>query len=225
MNGPYAIVGYGVVGRAMHALMKDAVLYDTADGIPSDRHAVNSCEAPFVCVPTPSGADGSADVSCVEEVVSWLRTPLIVLRSTVPPGTTRRLAAEYGKRIVFQPEYLGETHCHPYADLSARTFVVLGGERQDTEMLADIYSQFYHSSVRFCFTDATTAELAKYMENCYFAVKVLFCHEFRRLATTFSVSYNELRELWLADSRMSRSPAPRSRLLHRPSRRRRPRAA
>jgi len=204
MAGRHAIVGYGVVGKAMHALLSDPVLYDVAPGVGNDRDAVNACDVAFVCVPTPQGRDGACDVSAVEETIAWLETPLIVLRSTVPPGTTDALARRTGKRIVFQPEYLGETASHPYADVTRRHFIILGGPREDTARVADVYNALYHSEVHYYFTDAVTAELVKYMENCFFAAKVTFCNEFFGLARALGVEYNEVRELWLADTRISR---------------------
>jgi len=196
------IVGYGVVGKAMKTLFPGAEVYDTAPGLPADRAAINACDAAFVCVPTPPMPDGSCDVSAVEETVAWLATPLIVLRSTVPPGTTERLAQRFGKSLVFQPEYLGETNAHPYADPREASFIVLGGNEADCAAVADLYAPLFHSSTRFHFTDTRTAELAKYMENCFFAAKVVFCAEFFRIAKSMGVSYPMLREIWLADGRI-----------------------
>jgi UDPglucose 6-dehydrogenase len=105
---------------------------------------------------------------------------------------------------VFQPEYLGETQAHPYSDARQREFIVLGGTRHDIAEVAEAYSHVYHASVRFYLTDSRTAELAKYMENCYFATKVVFCNEFMHIARRLGVEYQELREIWLADSRISR---------------------
>lgn len=199
-----AIVGVGVVGTAMKALVSDAVDYDVKTHPDSRRNDVNACDIAFVCVPTPRAADGSCDTSIVEEVVRWLKTPLIVIRSTISPGTTERLKAETGKRIVFQPEYLGETTAHPMWNMRGREFIVLGGAREDNSAVADFYKRFHHSELRFYFCDATTAELAKYMENSFYAVKVTFCNEFFDLAQAFGVDFNELREIWLADPRISR---------------------
>ena len=53
--------------------------------------------------------------------------------------------------------------------------------------------------------DSRTAELAKYMENCFLATKVIFCNEFYDLAQKMNISYTELRETWLMDERMGRS--------------------
>ena len=63
----------------------------------------------------------------------------------------------------------------------------------------------YSSEVRIKMVDARTAELAKYMENCFLAAKVIFCNEFYDIASKMGVNYNELRETWLMDERMGRS--------------------
>jgi hypothetical protein len=99
-----AVVGAaGVVGTAMRKLCgPETVAYDLKPGYSQDRNAVNACDAAFVCVPTPTGAWGACDTSIVEQVVSWIEAPLIILRSTVASGTTDRLRRTYGKRVVFQ---------------------------------------------------------------------------------------------------------------------------
>jgi UDPglucose 6-dehydrogenase len=204
MSLRFAIVGFGVVGKSMKSLLPDAVVYDTAPGMPHDKQEVNQCDITFVCVPTPAASDGSCDISIVEDSVEWIETSIIVIRSTVPPGTTKRLGRNYNKRIVFNPEYLGETPWHPYRDAKNIPFTILGGPRKDTAEVAEVYGQMYGPSVRIYLTDSTTAELAKYMSNCFFATKVVFCNEFYRIANAFGVEYHELREIWLADPRLSR---------------------
>ncbi|MCD6303990.1 MAG: UDP-glucose/GDP-mannose dehydrogenase family protein [Planctomycetes bacterium] len=198
------IVGYGVVGRSLHRLFgEDAVTLD-ADATDEDRAAINACDFVFICVPTPVGAGGHCNTSIVEECVRWIDGPEIIIRSTVAPGTTERLRRQYGKGIIFQPEYIGETPSHPLADVRKHTFVILGGPRDETSRVADLYQRYYHSEVRFYFTDSRTAEVAKYMENSFYAVKVMFCNEFYDIARAHGVDYNELREIWLADPRISR---------------------
>lgn len=199
------IVGGGIVGQAMRTLFgADAVVYDpvlASGGV--GRDAINACLAAFVCVPTPLARDGSCDTSIVEEVIAWLATPFIVVRSTVAPGTTDRLRRQTGKRIIFQPEYLGQTPSHVHADMSARRFVVLGGPIEDASPVADLYKRYYNATVRFHFCDALTAELAKYMGNAFFAAKVAFVNEFYEIAKAFGVDFNHLREIWLADDRIN----------------------
>jgi UDPglucose 6-dehydrogenase len=197
------IVGCGFVGQAMLRLFGDCPVYDPAKG-QTDREAINRCRFAFVCVPTPTGQGGECDVSLVEETVRWVEPEIIVIRSTVAPGTTDRLRHETGKRIVFQPEYIGETVAHPLLDHQAQGFSVLGGLTEDASPVADLYKRYYHAAHRFYFTTALTAELAKYMENAFYATKVTFCNEFFDIARRFGVDYNELREVWLADPRISR---------------------
>lgn len=120
------IVGYGHVGKAIHALFPIASVYDEPMEIGS-KSEVNACEVAFICVPTPSLPDGQCDTSIVEEVISWLGATVIVIRSTVPVGFTDAMKERTGKRIVFQPEYYGETVDHHFSDLRHRTWLTFEG--------------------------------------------------------------------------------------------------
>ena len=184
----------------------ETVVYDVRNepGYTRDKSKVNACEVAFVSVPTPMAADRTCDTSIVEEVVSWIECPLIFIRSTVAPGTTDRLSAEYKRNIVFQPEYLGETPAHLFGNMAEREFVVLGGTPENRSKAADFYKNYYNSMVRFYFCDAITAEVCKYMENAFYAMKVTFVNEFYDIANAHGVDFNVLREMWLADTRISR---------------------
>jgi UDPglucose 6-dehydrogenase len=204
MQEKIAIIGCGHVGGTMQALFPEAVVYDEPKGLGS-REAVNRCQVGFVCVPTPMAPDGSCDTSIVEAVLSWLQTEVIVLRSTVPVGFTDRQVARTGKRILFQPEYYGETADHPFADPHCRSWITLGGDRAAMDPVIRAYQRVYNAELRLQLVDAPTAELAKYMENCFLATKVTFCNEFYDLAQQLGVDYHVLRETWLLDPRMGRS--------------------
>jgi UDPglucose 6-dehydrogenase len=200
-----AIVGYGAVGRGIHTLFPHAVIYDEPLGIGS-REEVNRCEFAFVSVPTPQGPDGACNTSIVEEVVGWIQSDIIILRSTVEVGTTDRLRETLGKHVVFQPEYgPAETPDHPFNDLRKIRWVILGGERKDTIRAADLYKTTFNADITIQQTDSRTAELTKYMENCFLALKVTFCNEFYDIANKVGVDFNEMRELWLLDPRIGRS--------------------
>ena len=67
------------------------------------------------------------------------------------------------------------------------------------------YQQVCSAEIIINIVDSRTAELAKYMENCFLATKVIFCNEFYDLAEKMGVSYTKLRETWLMDERMGRS--------------------
>jgi len=213
MNYDIALVGYGFVGKALHKLFGDLVktVYDPAApdtlelrSLGKTKEDVAKCRFAMIAVPTPTRADGSCNTDIVEEVVNWIESDYIIIRSTVSPGTTDRLRVRTGKRIVFQPEYVGETVSHPLLDHRIQNFVILGGAMNDTSAVAELYKRVFHSDLHIHMTDAKTAELTKYMENSFYAAKVAFCNEFFGIAKAIGVDYNELRELWLADPRISR---------------------
>ena len=200
-----AIVGAGAVGSGIARMFDDVVLYDEPKHV-GTQAGVNAADVAFVCVPTPSAPDGACDTSIVEDVVAWLATPLVILRSTVTVGTTRRLAEAYHKQIVFQPEYgPAETPDHPFNDLRKVRWIILGGERPATKAAARVWQTTYSSDITIMQTSYEAAELCKYMENAFLATKVTFCNEFYGIAESVGVDYNELRELWLLDPRVGKS--------------------
>ena len=207
------IVGYGVVGKALgkvfhyEPMSHEVFVYDKGlRGLDTSacRNAIQSCDLVFLAVPTPEGPDGACDVSMVREVVDWVRPP-ICIKSTVPPGTVDHLVAATGKQICFSPEYVGETRWHPWKDIEAHGFVIVGGEKPVCDRVVCAYQAFLGPSIRYYITSAKTAELCKYMENAFLATKVAFVNQFYDLAQALGVNFNELRELWLADARIGRS--------------------
>lgn len=199
------IVGYGHVGSIMKELFSDAVVYDEPKGI-GTREEINECDFAFVCVPTPKAKDGSCDTSIVDDVLSWLNPKkCIILRSTVPVGYTYHKYIHDDKDIIFQPEYYGETIAHPFADPHNRSWITLGGTNRLTKQVAELYQTVFTSELIINQVNSQTAELAKYMENSFYSVKVTFCNQFYDLANKLGVDYNQLRETWLLDPRINRS--------------------
>lgn len=233
-----AIIGYGYVGKAVEKYFADhysIVVYDPPyikdndlEGIiekhdnqrilfTTDTDQVNSCELAIVCVPTPDNEDGSVDLSYIEATFEWLNTPLILLKSTVPPGTTDRLikgelGGPAGRAISFSPEYIGEGgyevpywkgYPHP-TNMKLHDFYIFGGEKRVNSEIISFFMRVSGPDARYIQTDSTTAELVKYMFNSWGATKVTFCNEFYNIAHQIGVNYEELRELLLLDGRMER---------------------
>ena len=204
MNYKVAIIGKGHVGSCMLELFPDAYVYDEPLGI-GTREEANTCDIAFVCVPTPKGTDGVCDTSIVRDVLEWLDTDVIVLRSTVPVGFTDVMKYELNKSIVFQPEYYGETTAHPFADPHNRNWITLGGYEVDVTKVVELYQSVFTSEIIINIVSPTVAEMAKYMENSFFATKVIFCNQFYDLCLAMDVDYNQVRETWLLDPRIGRS--------------------
>jgi len=209
-----AVIGYGYVGKGVYNFFKDnfeTIYYDPHVEGSASKEEINSCDLAVVSVPTPMGDDGSCDLSIIEETLGWLNAPLILIKSTIPPATTKKLSEKTGKKICFSPEYMGEggyfVPFWKYADpkdMKKHSFQIIGGEKETASRIADFFVRVMGPDAKFSITDSTTAELVKYMENAFIATKVTFCNEFYNLAQALGVEYNELRELWLLDERMGR---------------------
>jgi len=196
------IVGYGNIGRHIYDELKllSPKIYDPNfeeyNKIPNDKFDVA-----FICVPTNSLNDGSCDISIVNESIKVIQADIIVIKSTVPVGTTDMLSDKYKKNVIFSPEYYGTTqHSSDSPD-----FLVLGGDTKHSATVAQIYYKVKSGSFRIMFTTAKAAELAKYMENCFLALKVTFCNEFATVALKNGISYEMLREIFIMDKRMGES--------------------
>ncbi len=192
----------GHVGSAMKALFPNAVCYDINLGT---KEEINTCHTVFVCVPTPSREDGSCNTDIVESVLEWLDVPLIILRSTVYVGFTDAMMQKYAKEIVFQPEYYGETVDHPFSNLKSRTWLTFGGTSKGIHLAIKTYQTVHNSNISIYQGDAKSIEMAKYMENCFFATKVIFCNEMKDIADSLGANYDVAREAWIADPRIGTS--------------------
>jgi len=192
------IAGYGWVGKAMEKLFPEAVIFDPFLNMGS-KEELNKCDVCFVCVPTPCPDEGKLDTSVVEEVVSWCKCPLLVIRSTVNPGTCDHLAVKYNKRIVMQPEYLGETVSHPMTDQKARPFVIIGGELFNRRELINLYQSVYNASVTIRQVTLREAEIIKLTENRAIAFKVAQCQELYDVCEKDGTDYYTIREAVYGD--------------------------
>lgn len=221
------IVGYGFVGKAMknffennyEVMVYDPYLPNTLTSSLKDKILLNKGDSSqfdlaVICVPTEMKPDGSVNISIVEDSVSWLDSKFILIKSTVPPGTTDMLYKKYNKKIAFSPEYAGEsTYVTPWwkdvgymdpTDMKKHDFFIFGGEKSVTSEILQFFKTVMGPVTKYNQTDAKTAELTKYMVNSWGSTKVMFCNEFARIAETMGVDYDELRELWLLDGRVNR---------------------
>ena len=206
-----AIIGYGWVGKAVQKLFPNSKLYDPNLGMGSQEN-INECDIAFICVPTPyktdsNGIEGSLDTSIVEEVVSWCKCPLIVIRSTINPGTCDMLNAKYRGNIVFQPEYLGETPQHPLLDQKMSPFLIIGGEPKDRRKLIDLYTTVYNANIKIRQVSNLEAEVIKLTENRAIAFKVAQCQELYDVCEKEGLLFQEKKLLNITN--YNRSPSIR----------------
>lgn len=216
-----AIVGNGYVGQAYNKMFPEAVIYDEpqiieqakAEGqvhriaVEAGRKAVNDCDLTIVAVPTES-KDGALDMSIVEDVVSWIDTPLILIKSALMPGTTDRLVEETGKNIAVSVEYVGRGGYYippdKYPDPNDPTMhqtIVVGGELETATACAEFLWNRMRPDLDINLVTALEAEITKLVENSYPALKVTFINTLYELAQKSNTNFIRLHQAWTADPR------------------------
>lgn len=206
------IVGGGFVGSATALLACDkidVIIYDrdSTRCKPSNVKIEDllSCDAVFVCVPTPSYASGGCNTKIVEGCIKEMKelgVRRLVLRSTVPPGTSEKLD------VMFMPEFLTEANWgRDFFNCATWVFGVRNEEEQKllTDIMATAKSCGVISSDVCMFVGSKEAELIKYTRNNFLAVKIGFFNEIYRLCDTIGADYERVREGVIADSRIGQS--------------------
>ena len=191
-----AIIGNGWVGKAMLKLFPDAYIYTRNQG---EKEEVNKCDVAFICIPTPVIEEGRLDTDGVAEVVSWLETPLIVIRSTLNPGDSQGMEEAFGKKLVVQPEYLGETVSHPLLDETKTPFLIIGGDFPQRKALIELYQTVYNANISIRQVSAYAAEIIKLSENRAIAFKVAQCQELYDVCRAAGVDYYTVRDAVYGD--------------------------
>lgn len=163
-------------------LLKRARDRDLVSFHDSNSEAIEGAELIFLCLPTPEGEDGRADLRFVESVVDELANEVeegtvFVIKSTVPPGTVatlRKRLADLGSRanIVSHPEFLREGRA--VDDFLEPDRVVIGAyDEADAQRVASLYRGIETEVV---ITDPTSSEMIKYASNAYLAARLTFAN-------------------------------------------------
>lgn len=197
------IIGAGVVGTAFSAALRArgmrSSFYDPAKRF-DDRSDLARCDVAFVCVPTPYNERGH-DLSIVREAISGIPgDKAVVVRSTVLPGTTDALQAEFPQhRLMFAPEFLTERTAFEDAAHPARTIVgYTDRSRLDADRVLSVMPRApFMRTMR-----AKDAEMVKYFANTFYALKVAFSNQVYDLCQAVGVDYAAVREAGLADPMM-----------------------
>ncbi len=185
------IIGRGFVGSAAEfgfsaqtSCDAEVRVYDK-DPLKSTHtldETVNESDFIFLSVPTPSNLDGSMNIDILEsvlndiQIVNKRKGNIVLIRSTILPGTTSKLAKKFTKlNIVFNPEFLTERSAK--FDFINQARFIIGGRKRFTARVAELFRWRFGDSIPCIETNWDTAEMIKYMNNCYFATKVSFMNE------------------------------------------------
>lgn len=203
------VVGVGMVGGAMKRYLEkkegiELFLYDKGQNLGSPGE-VNKAEIVFVCVPTPYLKDGKGfDLSYVEETLSWLNgEKVVVIKSTVLPGTTETLQAKYpNHKLLMNPEFLTEETADQ--DMNYPDRQIIGYTAKSHDVAGDLM-QLLPLAPFERILPATEAELVKYFGNTWFSVKVSFANQMYDLCQSLGVDYDRMVEAAAADKRIGRT--------------------
>jgi UDPglucose 6-dehydrogenase len=172
----------------------------------TDYAALADRELVFVCVPTPSQRDGSADLTAVDHVVSELAVVLnsgsvLALKSTVPVGTARLIADRLdgtGLRVVSNPEFLREGHA--IYDFRHPDRIIIGA--RDDGAAGVVEAVCANGSGRMLRMSPESAELAKYASNAFLAVKISYANSLARLCARVGADIEDVTRCMGADVRI-----------------------
>lgn len=227
MKYKIGIIGHGFVGLAVDSgfsfMMGEKVdirFHDKYKDSESLDDVVNKSEILFICLPTPMDADtGACNTSIIEKEIRNIdsvarKSKIIVIKSTVPPGTTDTIQLRHPKHtFLFNPEFLTEKNF--INDFMEQDRIVLGTPEHQTMQRAngvmrviELYEDFMkHQKVpgKIYQASCKEAEMTKYMANCFLATKVTFFNEMYQICQAANIDFTKAAALACTDKRIGSS--------------------
>jgi len=206
------------IGELVQETVKSGRLTATTDA----AAAVAATDMSIICVGTPSQPNGALGLAAIEAVSNEIGAAIgnkktrheVVVRSTVVPGTTRdfvvpRLANASGKTpgkdfgVAFNPEFLRESSS--VADFRNPSKTVVGAlDDVTTSAVMSLYQQLPGAKIS---TNIEVAEMVKYVDNSWHALKVAFGNEIGVLASSMNINSHEVMDIFFEDKRLNISTA------------------
>jgi|TARA_B100001741_G_C16553181_1_gene600619 UDPglucose 6-dehydrogenase len=212
------IIGKGFVGSAVEHgfscnenFRAKIKIYDINPKLSSHSlsETINTSDYIFLSVPTPANEDGSINLDYIDLALDNINQCIkndcvILIRSTIVPGTSSKLSNKYpALNIVFNPEFLTEKNANN--DFINQSRIILGGEKELTAKVANLYNWRFADKIPIIETDYETAELIKYMNNTFLATKVSFMNEMFLIADKVGADWDKAVEGFILDSRIGSS--------------------
>jgi len=203
------IIGYGFVGKAVE------LGFSNLDPIYYDKHLESSslrevakCDFVFVCLPTPYKGD-KIDLSIMDDSIKEICKisknidNVIIIKSTIVPGTTQKYINKYKKRICFSPEFLREKY-FLYDFVNPDRIIIGAKDKTTMRRVRKLFDENIPDKKIFE-TDPTSAEMTKYMSNCFLATKVMFANEMFDLCKKLKIDYEKIKDMVISDRRIGNS--------------------
>lgn len=208
-----------IVESGIGDLINEVVSSKRLRATTSAEEAVIASDASLICVGTPSNQNGSLDLRYItrvcEEIAAGLKNKttkhVIIIRSTMLPGTIESVviptlkehAGEDGNfDVCINPEFLREGTS--LKDFYAPPFTLIGA---DTEDSANLVRELYQSiDAPVYVTSTKTAEMVKYVCNCFHALKVGFANEIGNICKALGVDSHNVMDIFCKDTKLNLSP-------------------
>ena len=217
------IIGQGFVGSAIYEGLKNFYeirTYDLDEAKCNSTHqeVCYQSDIIFVCVPTPMRKSGECDTRILEDVIQKINAeccsdsnenrPILVIKSTVPPGTTQRINKEIATvlNVCFSPEFL--TEANSFDDFKNQSRIILGGDPDINCTAARKVKSMFRKpfpTTPIVVTKSETAEMVKYFTNCFLATKVIFANEMYQVCEAAKIDYDKVLEYVLYDTRFGKT--------------------
>jgi len=200
-----AIVGCGMVGKELVSWFKNCLTYDTDPNKQSNTwEECLSADCFFVCVPSPYKEDNEYDLSILEEAIAKIPDgKIIVIKSTVNPGTTDRFQQQYpNKTFIFNPEFLTELSAHE--DFVKPDMQILGVPHQGYEIASKIMLMLPPAPT-MRIVSPIDAEWIKKIRNAYYYTKVIFFNEIYDIVEKTDGDYETIRSVVVEDPKIGNS--------------------
>jgi UDPglucose 6-dehydrogenase len=184
------VVGCGIVGGNLADMLElKGHTVERFDPPKNLLDSLNCCKVIFVCVPT-NDPSHEILIDSIDYVNKVNETCLIVIRSTVVPGTTDLLIKKYSREIIFMPEFLRERTA--YQDTCRPDKVIIGSNNGSNAItIADLMKDIY-SKPLILFASTIEAELIKVSINSLYTTKVVFCNELYDICQKVGVDYSKI---------------------------------
>ena len=211
------VIGQGFVGSAIREGLKSFYNVMTYDLDPekcnsNHRDVCTKCDIIFVCLPTPMRQSGECDTRLLESAIKKIesecnksyevKNPIVVIKSTIPPGTTARINKSSTLSVCFSPEFL--TEANSFNDFKNQTRIIIGGPRPATGKVKQMFRRAF-PEIPIIKTGSNTAETVKYFTNCFLATKVIFANEMYDICNSVNVDFDKVTEYALHDKRIGKS--------------------
>lgn len=208
MRYTISLFGFGFICRAIaHAFGNDnEILYYSLDEKNCELDDLVKSDFIFMALPTPMMPSGECDLSIIESCLGELSKRkykgIVIIKSTIIPGSCEKWVKRFKLRIVFSPEFLTERSSK--LDFINSSRHVLGGKRGDVNKVEKLLRSRFLACPIFK-TDWQTAEFIKYMCNNFFATKVIYMNIMYQVAKKSGVDYETAIKGFLTDYRIGNS--------------------